>query len=101
VSVQGFLNQTVRIAARTGFLEGRPAYGTSKKAAARVEFRRRMTITKDGQQVASTARIYLSPDTEIAVTSQITLPDSSTPEIIDLGTVYDDHGNAIYKVVHA
>jgi hypothetical protein len=101
VSVRGFLNQTVRIAARTGFSEGRPAYGASIKAAARVEFRRRMTIAKDGQQVASTARIYLSPTTEIAVTSQITLPDSSTPEIIDFGTVYDDKGRAIYKVVYA
>jgi hypothetical protein len=101
VSVQGFLNQTVQIAARTGFSEGRPAYGTPAAAAARVEFRRRMFIAKDGQQVASTARIYLSPDTGIAVTSQITLPDSTTPEIIDVGTVYDGKGIAIYKVVYA
>jgi len=101
VSVQGFFNQTVQVAARTGFSGARPTYGAPASVAARVEFRRRMTIAKDGQQVASTARIYLSPDTEIAVTSQITLPDSSKPEIIDVGTVYDGCGIAIYKVVYA
>lgn len=101
MSIPGFLNQTVTIAARTGFSEGRPAFGTPASASARVEFRRRMMPGKDGQQVTSTARIYLSPTTEIAVTSQITLPDSSTPEIIDFGTVYDGHGVAVYKVVYA
>lgn len=101
MSVQGSLNQTVQIAARTGFSEGRPTFGTPATAAARVEHRRRMMPAKDGQQVTSTARIYLSPTTEIAVTSQITLPDSSTPEIIDLGTVYDGHGIVVYTVVYA
>lgn len=101
MSVQGFLNQTVQLAARASLSDqGRPVYGTAVSVDARVEPRRRMMTTKDGQQVTSTARIYLSPETSVSVTDQITLPDGSTPEIIDLATVYDGNGEAAYRTVY-
>ncbi len=99
--IEGFLNQTVSIAARTSFSGGRSVFGTGTLHGARVESKRRMFFTKEGQQVFSTVRIYLSPDAVVSVTDQVTLPDGNSVEVLDVATHYDGNGTAVYKVVTA
>jgi hypothetical protein len=98
MGVESFLNQSVRVAHRDGFTEeGRDEYGDEETMSARVVPYHRMFYTANGKQATSKAKVYFAPDVSVSLTDRITLPDGSTPAIIEMGEMPDGHGDAYYK----
>ena len=100
--IAGLLNQLVTVAPHTGNdAKGRPVYGTAVQYAARVQAKPKIVLNRDGQNILSSARVYIDPSAVIAIDSQITLPDGSQPIILQLFPSYDKDGNNDHWTVDA
>jgi hypothetical protein len=90
MSYAGFLTQSVRVAPRTSSTgDGQGAFGSARTYRARVEPYSKMVYGTDGALRQAHARIYLDAGASIDVDSDITLPDGSRPEIIEVHTIMD------------
>lgn len=101
MSVSGLLNQTVQLAPRVDATKGgRAVYGPAVTYRARVEYKSKMIRGKDGVDRASTARVFLDGSAPVDRTDQITLPDGTQPEIIEVEGMPGRYGSISYRTVY-
>jgi hypothetical protein len=94
------LKQTISLSTRSSLSDGGiPAYGSAASASCRIDYKTTILRDTQGQEVASSARIYLSPSQALNLTDRVTMPDSSFREIIDLRLHYDAKGTLVFKEV--
>ncbi|MBW2561268.1 MAG: hypothetical protein JRE40_10505 [Deltaproteobacteria bacterium] len=101
---QGFLewfNQTVTIEPFTGVnVNGEPQYGAAVQYSAFVQRRTRLVRDRAGQEVVSTAQVYLDGSVDVGIQDRITLPDGSQPVILSIEVLPDETGSTHHKVVN-
>jgi hypothetical protein len=98
--IDHLLNQSVTIATRaTVGNGGLNTYNSATTYAARVEPSRKKVLTPDGRELVSSAKVFLSASVVVNTTDRITLPDASTPEILDVKPNYDGDGVNQFVVV--
>ena len=88
MAIDILLNQSVTIAARSGFTNGIATFGSPATVAARVEPLSKMILGKDGALHESHARVFLPASTTVLDDAKITLPDNSTPDILEVKHCY-------------
>lgn len=94
------LKQTVSITPRSSLSDGGiPQYTTPVSTACRIDYKTTIIRNAQGQEVSSSASIFLGPSATVALTSRITMPDSTYRDIIDLRLHYDLKGTLIFKEV--
>lgn len=77
---------TVKIAPRTS-IDGynKPAYGDDVEHQCLIEYRNRMVRNSRGDEVVSSAAIYLTSAPGTEVTARVTMPDLKMPQILSIG----------------
>jgi len=100
--LEHLLNQSISINVRTGLDGyGRNSYSETTTAYnARVQPKLQMVLDTSGQEKISSAVIYVAGSADIDVEDMITLPDSTTPEIIKITKGIDQYGNTEYRAVY-
>lgn len=83
VTVQAFVS-------RTSY--GEPSYASPASYAARIVYKLRDIRRADGQVVTARSEIWLATSDAFSVNDLITLPDGSTPLILDIGGPTDETG---------
>lgn len=83
VTVQGFVG-------RDSY--GTPSYGSPNSYAARIVYKLRDIRRADGQVVTARSVIWLATSESFEVNDLVTLPDGSTPLILDIGGPTDETG---------
>jgi hypothetical protein len=71
---------------------GEPTYGAPTTLLCRIERTQRLVVAKDGQYRVSSNTIYLDDVYGVTVDDQVTLPNSTTPFILNVETLFDDVG---------
>lgn len=67
-------------------------YGTAVTRTCRIEQTKRLVRDAAGQEVVSSTQVYLDDVYSTAVTSEVTLPDGTKPDIITVDVHYDEVG---------
>lgn len=100
--IDHLLNQSISINKRSGLNGyGRNSYSEdSTTYDARVQAKIQMVLDTTGQEQVSSTIIYVTGSADIDVEDQITLPDSTTPEIIQIMKGIDHYGNTEYLAVY-
>lgn len=83
VTVQGFVG-------RDSY--GTPSYGSPNSYPARIVYKLRDIRRPDGQVVTARSVIWLATSDSFGVNDLVTLPDGSTPLILDIGGPTDETG---------
>ncbi len=99
---QSFLDlmtQTVKIAPTTFDDRGQSTPGSAVSWPAYVDKKNRLVLGSTGQQVVSSTRVIAGGLTGATVTSQITLPDGTTPLILSVETLSDTSG-PLFDVIY-
>jgi hypothetical protein len=79
---------------------GRYSFGTAVNVAARIVPKTQKIIDKNGQDVISSAEIYVDSSATVTVNDRITLPDGTKPIILALQKFRDALGNLKLKVIY-
>lgn len=94
------MNQAVSLAPRSSIgTGGSISYGSPATYRARIEYKQRMVRTKDGVDKVSTARIFIISSAAPLRTDLLTLPDGTSPEIIDVEPNFGEQGEMVYWTV--
>ena len=92
---------TVTIAQFTSFDKyGEPAYGTGTSTACYIEMSPKLVRNMTGQEVVSSARVYIVGDATITPLDKVTLVDSSTPPILRVDHFYNDKATLELTVIY-
>ena len=84
---------TITIAQFTSFDKyGEPSYGAGASTACYIEMSPKLIRDSKGQQVVSSARMYIIGDGTVTPLDKVTLPDSSSPPILKVDHYYNDVG---------
>lgn len=90
------MNDTVSVtpfSSLDGF--GKPSYGTSVDYAnSRVKFKVRQVFDFEGQEVTAGGDVVLGSNAVIGATDKLTLPDNTTPKILNVESIPDESGSA-------
>lgn len=87
VTVQPFVSRTPY---------GTPSYASPASYAARVNYKAHDIRRPDGQVVTARGMVWLASADQIAADSLVTLPDGSTPLILESAAVTDETGGILY-----
>lgn len=94
------LNDTVTVEPYTGRdVYGKPTYGTAVSFAARVVYAARGVITQRGETIRGTGEVWLSTTYVVAQQDRVTLPDGTSPAILDVARYPDEAGAHHVKLV--
>lgn len=94
-----YLNQTVQIRRKTGVDGyGKALYAAAVTAKARVEFKNRLVREAGGNQVVSSAQVYLMD--ACGAEDRVFLPDASERTVISIEEVPGLGGETLYRMVH-
>ena len=77
---------------------GVPTYNTGVEFVARVVRRHRLVRTVDGDEVISTAQVWIAGCPTISPDDQIELSDGSTPPILAVEKFQDENGPSHVKI---
>ena len=92
---------TVTISQFTSFDKyGTPSYGTGTSTACYIEMSPKLVRNTTGQEVVSSARVYVIGDSSITPLDKIALPDSSTPPILRVDHFYNDVATLELTVIY-
>jgi hypothetical protein len=84
---------TVTIAQFTSYNKyGEPSFGSGTSTACYIEMSPKLIRDSKGQQVVSSARVYIVGDSSVTPLDKVTLPDSSSPPILKVDHYYNDVG---------
>ena len=93
----GFLNQTVTITPYSSMTsEGDRSYGAAVSYPARIENVTKLIRNQSGEQVVSTAQVFMQPSAVVTYYDRITLPDGTTPVILRINYQPDLDGSIAY-----
>jgi len=96
-----WFNQIVTIEPFTGVnAYGEPQYGAAVQYSAFVQRKTKLVRDRMGQEVVSTAQVYLDGSVDVGIQDRITLPDGSQPVILSIEALSDETGNTHHKVVN-
>jgi len=96
-----WFNQTVTIEPFTGVnTYGEPQYGDSVQYSAFVQRKTKLVRDRMGQEVVSSAQVYLDGSVDVSIQDRITLPDGSQPVILSIEALPDETGSIHHKVVN-
>lgn len=79
---------------------GLPSYGTAVSHTCLLVKMPRMVRTVTGQERVSTAQIYLTSAPGTSVKDKVTLPDGTTPVILQVDTFPSDTETAYFEVIY-
>ena len=97
----GLLNQSVTIYPLSAYgASGAAAYGDGAVTSARVVYRNKKIVDRDGVDVMSSATIYLDSAAVVDAESKIKLPDNSEPRILSVDDYPGPDGSSYYKAVY-
>jgi hypothetical protein len=92
---QDMMPATVTVQSMVGRADdGTPVYSSPNTYQARVSFKTRNTIGKDGQTVVARGRAWLDTVDRITVNDLITLDDGSNPIVLNVSQIADETGPA-------
>lgn len=78
---------------------GKPTYGTAATYSARVNYKQTRIVNRtNGQDAIATGIVWISGTPTITIDDRITLPDGSTPVILNWETLADEDGAHHTKV---
>ena len=102
IGTKRWLSSTVAIEPYSALDEfGQSTYGTSVNHAASIAKKAVKTFAVDGAEVVSSTQVYLDGSASVSVNDKITLPDATTPRIINMETINDPgDGSAYMKVIY-
>jgi len=96
-----WFNQTVTIEPFTGVnTYGEPQYGDPVQYSAFVQHKTKLVRDRTGQEVVSTAQVYLDGSVDVGIQDRITLPEGSQPVILSIEVLPDETGSTHHKVVN-
>jgi len=96
-----WFNQTVTIEPFTGVnAYGEPQYGTAVQYSAFVQQKPKLVRAATGQEVVSTAQVYLDGMVSVGVQDRITLLGGSQPVILSVEALPDETGAVHHRVVN-
>ena len=78
--------------------QGAPMYGSPISYRSRVNFQNRMIRNAQGDEVAARGRAWLATTDLIGTRDKILLPDGTTPQILNVGTVPDESGDLYTQI---
>ena len=82
---------TVTIAQSTGFDKyGAPTTSVGVSTACYIEMSPKLVRNTTGQEVVSSARVYIVGDATVTPLDKVTLPDSSSPPVLRVDHFYND-----------
>ena len=85
MTIKHAMSETVEIATATARDEwGKSTFGNDIPYKARVQDARQVLKSSSGEQVVSTKTVFIEGDVDVDPDSRITLPDGSTPDIIEV-----------------
>jgi len=91
---------TITVQAKSGVdAYNKPTYATGTSYSARVVYKNKITVDAIGREVTARGVIYVAATGAISPEDKITLPDSSTPQIISVERFPDENGahhNQVY-----
>lgn len=80
-------DSTVNIAPFSSYNSyGEPSFGANVAYSCLIEKKPRMVRSTEGKEVVSSAAIYLTSAPTLTTKYRVTLPDSTTPQILSLAT---------------
>lgn len=74
-------------------------YGAATTYDARLQEGSEKALDNDGEVVTSTSQVVIPQDVSVGHDDQVTLPDGSTPEIIEIRKPRDHKGNVVATVL--
>lgn len=96
-----WLNQEATLeAALTKDNYGQYSYDTAVTVACRIAQKVQKIINSQGKEVISHSMVYLNGSQTVTVNDRITLPDGTTPEILQIGSTAKANGVLIMKVIY-
>lgn len=99
-ALSDLLDQTVTIyAVSTKDFYGKPTYGSGSSRSARVEPSVKLVRDPEGKECPSRANIYMDGDVTITTSHKITLPDGTSPPILQVAKHTDDDGTVHHTKV--
>lgn len=72
---------------------GEPTYGDAVSYSCLIEKKPKMVRNAQGEEVVSSATVYLTSAPTLSTKDLVTLPDSTTPEILSIGTYPNKDGD--------
>lgn len=78
---------------------GNPAFGTSSTVSGYIEMSPKLVRDMKGQQVVSSARLYLVGSTGYNVKDKFLLPDGKTPPVLCIENYYNDKATLELSVI--
>lgn len=78
---------------------GQPVYGTGVVTAARIVVGQKALIDDRGNTLISSCQVFVDGGSAANNASKITLPDGTSPTILQVKTVYDAVGTAFMKEI--
>jgi hypothetical protein len=79
---------------------GAPSYGTGVSTACYIEMSPKLIRNSTGQEVVSSARIYIVGDGTVTPLDKVVLPDSSSPPILKVDHFYNDKATLELSVIN-
>lgn len=71
---------------------GKPTYATGTAYDARVVYKNKIVVSPDGREVTARGVVYCTATSQISTEDKITLPDLTTPQIINSELYPDESG---------
>lgn len=71
----------------------KPTFATGTTYNARVVYKNKMVVSTDGREVIAKGVVYCTATSQISTEDKITLPDSTTPQIINSELYPDESGS--------
>jgi hypothetical protein len=91
--IEGLLCQSVGVSLKTGVPDGGiGTYGSPTTYPARVEPYHRLMKSGDGSMKQTSALIYLGPTATVSIGDRITLPDTTSWEVVSVEPLYGRYG---------
>ena len=101
VDFKDWRDYTVTIAQFTSFDKyGEPTFGSGTSTKCYIEMSPKLVRNVTGQEVVSSARVYVVGDATITPLDKIALPDSATPPILRVDHFYNDVGTLELSVIY-
>ena len=95
----GLLKDQVSLADITGRNDfGKPTFGAAVSYSCRIVHNNKLVRDRTGSDVVSTSQVWLTYVESTTVESQITMPDGSTPPILNIEKFPDESGSYYMKV---
>lgn len=79
---------------------GGVTYGSSATVSCFISYEKKMITAHDGQEVVTSAQIYIVGSTSRSVLDKITMPDSTTPRLLRVDHYYNEIGVVELTVIY-